>query len=200
MKLCIVANGPSAEGHGREIDACDFVVRMKKYWKAGAKNAGRTIHAWATRGNLDAYQEQRENVEHWYVLQCSFFANRGQEKFKQEMLDMNNRGRGRRILWAARADYEELHNYLGKSPSTATVVIYMALQVFPACELVLYGFDSTTPDRPRYKDARPSGDNTPNTLHDFVAEKRAVAEIHKGTWLGKPTAATLTWPDMPEGL
>ena len=198
MKLCIVVNGPSAKNRGQEIDACDFVVRIKKYWKAGAENAGTKIDAWATRGNLDSYQEQRENVEHWYVLPCAFYVGRGQEKFKQEMLDINNRGRGRRILWATRADGKELEDYLRKSPSTAMVVIYMALRVLPVRELVLYGFDSTTPDRPRYNNARPSGDNTPNTLHDFVAEKRAVAEIFKGTWLGKPTAMTLTWPDMPD--
>lgn len=209
MKLCIVGQGPSAKGRGREIDACDFVVRMKAFWAYGAEDAGDKISAWAWYGYAgpkgDAVPKEAiasrvpGGTEHWFThcryqvisnpnshparLDNAIFATEG-DSFHQLSDD----------LWR-RAEQN-----LGYHPSTGFVAICMGLDRFPDAELVLYGFDSTTPDRSNYWDARGGlgpGDE-PNLPHRVDLEKRAIAEIRDGTWLGLPTAATLTWPDMPE--
>lgn len=42
--VAIVGNGPTAAGKGPEIDACDFVVRIKSFWMHGADDAGTGIN------------------------------------------------------------------------------------------------------------------------------------------------------------
>jgi hypothetical protein len=102
------------------------------------------------------------------------------------------------------AMWRTAHAYLGHHPSTGFVAVMMALEAFPVDELLLYGYDATTPDREDYWDARPGAidrriiTEAPRPPHDMIAEKRALREIITGQWLGKPIATSLTWPDMPE--
>lgn len=205
MKLCIVGQGPSAKGRGREIDACDFVVRMKAYWRVGAEDAGEKIDAWAWYGHIGSSDRggvPREDlscvpsgIEHWFThcpcrLVVSLKTARlpdamslsGSDPFHQLSDDLWNR--------AVR--------HIGYHPSTGFVAICMGLDRFPNAELVLYGFDSTTTDKPNFWDARGCDGDKVKLAHRVDIEKRVIAEIQKGTWLRKPTAATLAWPDMPD--
>ena len=50
MRVCVVGNGPSAQGKGEIIDAADFVVRIKAFWCHGAEDAGSKIDALAWYG------------------------------------------------------------------------------------------------------------------------------------------------------
>ena len=208
MKLCIVGLGPSAKGRGREIDACDFVVRMKAFWRCGAEDAGTKINAWAYYGYTgssgdgvpkeDIVHHVPRGTEHWFThcrQQVQEHAATHQERLDNARLaaggDPFHQLPG--YLWL------RAKRHLNRDPSTGFVAVCMALEYFTA-ELVLYGFDSTTTDKPNYWDARGGVteaelDNLP---HHMDVEKRAIAEILGGKWLAQGTGATLTWPDMPE--
>lgn len=207
MKLCIVGQGPSAKGRGREIDACDFVVRMKAFWAYGAEDAGDKISAWAWYGYAgpkgDAVPKEAiasrvpGGTEHWFT-HC-----------RQQVIDnlKTHPARFDDAIYASGGDpfhqlpddlWGRAEQYLDRHPSTGFVAICMALDRFPDAELVLYGFDSITPARPNFWDARGGVRHEGKLPHRVDLEKRAIAEIRDGTWLGRPTAATLTWPDMPE--
>jgi hypothetical protein len=208
MKVCIVGNGPSAKGRGREIDACDFVVRMKAFWLYGAEDAGEKIDAWAWYGHTgtagdgvpvkDISSQIPRHIEHWFTRcdqQAAWLGDDGQLRVRKAK-NVASRDVFHQLtdqLWSRANEYLYYH------PSTGFVTLAMALHRWPDAAVVLYGFDSTTPERPNYYDARPPV-NTVGYTHHVLTEKRAIAEIHNGTWLGKPTAATLTWPDMPKGL
>ncbi len=204
MQVCIVGNGPSAKGHGAEIDACDFVVRMKAFWSRGAENAGEKIDAWAWFGLTepkDADHVPAEkvpehvppHVRHWFT----------------DCMEQIGKDRQDRVVLAAGLSPMPLYHisnamrnraarYLHSHPTTGFLTICMALDLYPSCELVLYGFDGLASDQPNYNDAR--GILPVNICDgvDMVAEKRAIAELLDGQWMGKPSQVKLTWPDMPE--
>lgn len=200
MKLCIVGQGPSAKGRGREIDACDFVVRMKAFWLHGAENAGEKISAWAWFGDKewpgDAVGPSSQ-CEHWLThckVQIATALKVGQKRVQ------------RAKEAAGRAGYRQLSDrlwtrarvHLDRHPSTGFIAVCMGMDRFHRPDLVLYGFDSTGPQRPNYWDARRPPEPDCKHHHHVLAEKRAIAEIRNGMWLGAPTTATLTWPDMPD--
>lgn len=76
-KVAVIGQGESARGLGREIDACDFIVRLRAYWYNGAKDAGRKVDAVAWFGsNLAAFlcqgfftQEREDPLIHAITLQ-----------------------------------------------------------------------------------------------------------------------------------
>ncbi len=202
MKVCIVGNGPSAEGHGPEIDASDFIVRMKAFWLFGAVDSGERCDAWAWFGETDPRRAEAvpeadiDNVgarEHWFT-QCNLQipeTKRYRLELAQRFSDV---ARWRQIsdtLW------KRMRAHLGRFPSTGITAVAMAIDLLPVDELLLFGFDGTTPDKPNYHDARRPNPNDPHA-HDQLAEKRAIAELLDGQWLGEPSKVKLIWPDMPE--
>ncbi len=195
MKLCIVGQGPTAEGHGEEIDACDCVVRIKTWWHAGAEDAGSKWDVHAHYG--DGFWDERPEFhgEHWFtqpicqVRQNPFGWSR--------LAHIANHARYEPVRFAPDALWDAAFARIGRHPSTGFVTVAMAMEIVDPAELVLFGFDGTTPDKPRlYNDARGPVDT--KCSHDQLAEKRAIAELFDGTWLGKPSRVRLVWPQMPE--
>lgn len=210
MKLCVVGNGPSAKGKGAEIHACDFVVRMKAWWVYGAEDAGLKCSAWAHFAcpQVEAAFARASPAERTFTTSGeTWMTHTVAQMVKSETRAPTNIyvsrlefvvycANGRPIRWWTDHWQAVARDRLGSDPSSGFVTVCMAMMRSPK-ELHLYGFDATTPDRPNFDNARikqaPCG-------HDFAAEKRAMAEIAKGTWLGQPTTTKLIWPDKPEGL
>jgi len=73
----------------------------------------------------------------------------------------------------------------------------MVLRRWPYAHIVLFGFDSTTKDKPGWEDAKifPGGNIS---RHPFVREKQMIADIANGLWMGEPTEAKLTWHNQPD--
>lgn len=200
MRVCIVGNGPSAEGKGAEIDACDFVVRLRDWQRCAAEHAGSKISAHAYYGPWSEWEHTPAQCEHWWT-QCPEQIMRQGEAGQVKWDFFAEYASGHLVRWLMNSQWRELQKHLGADPSTGFVSIAMALWVYPETEeLVLYGFDSTTPDRPHFFDAREEGKMGCAYVvhHSIVEEKQAIARIRDGVWLGKPIATTLTWPDMPE--
>lgn len=197
MQICIVGQGATAEDRGGEIDACEKVVRLKRYWECGAKNTGLRVDVvahygdnWALAGGAPRGVEQWVNQTVWQKRKQGDYGWESIAHIVEQAEWAPIRWMPHR-LWQKVADHIE-----GKHPSTGMVAIAMALDMHPDCELVLYGFDGTTPDRPNFWDARQTAEQLAH--HDILREKWAIAEIEKGTWLGEPTKAKLTWPQKPD--
>jgi hypothetical protein len=190
-----VGQGPSAEGKGDIIDACDFVVRLQDWWHCGAVNAGQKLDAHAYFNMQKACPTG--GWEQWitqYPRQVS-----GKPDGQKRITMFAERAMGGVIRWLAESQWKLLHDYLKADPSTGFVAVAMALWRYPAAdELVLYGFDSTVPDQANFFDAREESKREPyRVAHHILAEKRVIAEIHNGTWLGRECKTALVWPDMP---
>lgn len=198
MKLCVVGNGPSAKGHGAEIDACDFVVRLKAWWVHGAEDAGERIDAWAWFGDANWAPETVSvpvsGCEHWFT-QC--------DKQMSKRIDFDARwgsfirlSQGEPTQRLTDDLWERVQSYLERDPSTGCVAVAMAMELFRPDELLLVGFDSTTADAPNYTCARIDWGRT--FAHAFDKEKLAFAEIRDGTWLGGSVQTCLKWIGEPD--
>ena len=192
--VAIVGNGPSATGYGPQIDACHVVVRIKNYWTHGGKDAGDKLTAWATYGEEDDGPPTKPQ-EVWFTQTPEqVMAN---PAMRTRLTNAIAAARGIPLFWYTHEEWMEATLFLEAEPSTGFVAIQMALRRFPRCRLVIFGFDSTTPDAPNWEDATPfPGGNM--SAHPFLREKQAIAAIDGGQWMGRPTAATLTWPNRPK--
>jgi hypothetical protein len=197
VKVCIVAHGPSAENKAGEIDACDFVVRMLGFKTNGALDQGVRTDALA---HFAWDQQQAEcKCECWYTHcpeQLKVQGDVGQKRLKS-LIRVANMGC---VRWLSDDLWRQLRNALGRHPSTGIVAVAMAMHVFQPATLVLYGYDSTTLDRPNYADARrplPEKD-CQRPPHNMLAEKQLIARIGAGYWLGKECRTQLVWPDKPD--
>ena len=196
MRVCIVGNGPSAEGHGAEIDACDFVVRIKAFWVYGAENVGQRCDAVATYGDWRAWRQQPPFSGEYWISQT--LKQIEENSVGWERLAFISRIANLQPLrWLPQPMWDSLLQQIGSHPSTGIVAVCMGLAIIQPDELLLYGFDGTTPDKPNYHDARRPNPNDPHA-HDQLAEKRAIAELLDGQWMGEPSRVKLTWPDMPD--
>ena len=193
MKVAVVGNGPSAEGCGDLIDACDFVVRMKVFWKYAADGAGEKIDAWATF--LDDGREYRGSHELWVVQTPKqiFRYDTATERIR----DICDAANGQPIRWYTERELHIATQCLEAEPSTGFVAVDMALRRFPDCSLCIFGFDSTVPNAPNWEDAkRHPGGNV--SQHSFIEEKRMISRIDEGEWMCQPTKAGLIWENRPE--
>lgn len=199
MKVAVVGNGPSAKSKGTEIDACDFVVRIKAWWLHGAEDAGEKINAWAWYGG-HAGLKKRPMIpgERWFTQCPKQLMGHDTDKRLRHLTAFVWHSRGNPIRWLSDQEWDRLvERRESHHPSTGMVAVYMALDRSPACELHLFGFDSTTRNKPNFYDAR-NADMKAANPHRQLSEKQMFRRIatHK-TWLGEPTAATLVWHDMP---
>jgi hypothetical protein len=196
MRVCVVGSGPTAEGKGDEIDACDFVVRLKAFWLQSAADAGERIDAWATYGHVRYPSELTQPRETWITQPLSRYA--AHTDGEARCATLANDMMGQRVRWLRGAQWREIEHYTGLHPSTGLVAIHMALCELRPTWLLLYGFDATTPDRPNFVHARVEpGVPGPEVKHDFLREKQTIARLGAAEWLGKPCNVRLAWPDMP---
>lgn len=206
MKLCVVGNGPSAEGKAKEIDACDFVVRIKTWWQCAAENCGEKWDAHVHYGWGTWDLRPRFRGVHWFSQTISQVRQHPQGWERLSFLA--NRAPLERIVLLPDTIWDAAFRYLGRHPSTGFVAVCMAIEICKPNQLVLYGYDSTTIERPNYWDAQGEpvdylgkplrerkGWSPP---HDQLAEKRAIAEIAEGRWLDGETETKLIWPDKPD--
>ena len=201
----IVGNGPTAAGKGCWIDACEFVVRMKAYWSHGAEDAGDKVNALAWYGVDDGWENPPEfpsDMEFWITQEPRLFhgeclAKPGNERLAKivEVADF------RIIRWMKTEPFCDSDMYIGRSPTTGFTAINMAMYVLRPREIHLFGFDATTRKGPNSDDARRIiPDEMYTEYHDLESEKRKIAELFDGTWLGRPCATRLVWHDIPEGV
>lgn len=204
QRVAVVGNGPSAEGKGEEIDGYDFVVRMRDWWRCAAENAGEKMDAHAYFGWWDDWPDDpRKGFEHWFT-QCPMQLEAAGVMGWQRVAFVNKRAEGAPIRWLSDARWNQLRGALnGEHPSTGIVSVAMAIDRFHSTpiELGLYGFDSTTPERPNFFDAREMGKSRHeqyHVTHNILGEKRLLVGLHGGVWITGKSDITLTWPDQPE--
>lgn len=204
MIVAIVGNGPTAAGKGREIDRCDFVVRLKAYWAYGALDAGDHVDAVCWYGVDDGCFEMVDfrDVEFWVTQEPRLFRGDcegvpGSERLEQIV----KAAQWNVIRWMPTELFCRSDAYIGRSPTTGFTAINMALHVLQPREIHLFGFDATTRDGPNSDDARRRiPDEMYTEYHDMLAEKRVIAELFVGKWLGEPCGTRLVWHEMPEAL
>jgi hypothetical protein len=210
VKVCIVGHGPSAKDKAAEIDACDYVVRMCGWFKTGQENTGTKLNAYAWFGtweHIPPEEYAKAFFCHWFTLPlsrcCPPHEGHGGH---WDIVVANSVLRPIRhvpeYLWqheAAALHMEQRCKRDEVPPSTGFTAIDMALRILPVTELVLYGFDATTQDRPGWGDNNPQWrDDGP---HDLAAEKRLIARLaDNGEWLGEKFGVKVVWPDRPEGV
>lgn len=197
MRLAIVGNGPSAEGKGHLIDACDFVVRTKAFWHRGAKNAGNKCNAVAWYGDWKdaADWDMVRGCEQWIVQKPDIFVR---QPMPQQRLDMiASLSEIGIIRWMSFALWQRCVTHLKAWPSTGFATIAMAISGLWPDRLELFGFDSTAIDRPNYWDAQHGPHGTPS--HNVLNEKRLLARlIDDGVWMETPTKIEAFWHNRPE--
>ncbi len=196
MRVCIVGNGPSAEGHGAEIDACDFVVRIKAWWVFAAKDAGSRCDALAHYGWGNWEERPAFDGEHWITQTVSQIENHPDGWKRLQFITYT--AELRPIRWLPGPMWDRLVYHIGSHPSTGMVAVAIAMETARPDELVLCGFDATTEDASFFGDARGNawpGDH--GNHHDWVKEKLALKGIREGTWLGQPTKTKLEWIGEP---
>lgn len=201
MKVAVVGNGPSAKGKGSEIDACDFVVRIKAWWIHGEEDAGEKIDALVWYGGYRRGWEQDRPLfqcEHWFSHCPRQMASHDKAKRILHEETFWRYSAGQPIIALTNAQWDRLVERRSSfHPSTGMVAAFMVIERFPKCELHLFGFDSTTKHKPNFFDAR-NPDLTAGDPHHQLSEKQMFRRIitHR-TWLGEPTAVTLVWHNMP---
>lgn len=205
--VAIVGNGPSAEGRGAEIDACEFVVRCNNCIRMGAGRAGVRIDALAWFGDRESRcSPPPGDYEHWITLPPHrHWPPHWQHKGGWEKIVEAANGRAA-IRWVTDWQWQREAAELARvgagpfagrdwtAPTTGFTAVDMALRALRPARLCLYGFDATAPDAPGY-DAGPC-----SWQHDFTGEKLHLAALRDhGHWLGESLGWTIavTWPDAP---
>ena len=202
--MAIVGNGPSAEGKADEIDGYEFVVRLRDWWRCAAEHAGDKISAHAYFCWWDNWQaDPHKGFEHWFTWCPEQLEHAGSLGW-QRLAFFNRRAGGGRVRWLTNARWNQLRGALGDHPSTGIVAVTMAIDRFRSVpiELGLYGFDSTTPERPNFFDAREANkvqNEQYQVTHNILAEKRLLADLQgRGEWINGKRDIKVTWPDKPE--
>lgn len=199
MNVCVVGSGPTAEGKGELIDACDFVIRLKRFWLEGATNVGYSCHAVAS------YDYPVEMTVFTKLTDAEFWITQTPQQLlathDAEWLEMFAVRHGLGVIrWVSHLFWTRIGEALGYHPSTGFVAMCMAMELFDPEALTLVGFDQLTPEDPNFHCARrritPAQCAKPN--HNFVAEKRCIAELENGVWLGKGCHTHLVWSDKPD--
>ena len=210
MRVCIVGQGPSAEGKGAEIDACDFVVRIKAFCECGAEHSGDKVDAIATYGDWSRRRSKPEWVrptEYWFthcpsqVEQHAMTQERGHSVAHHRFTSLVDDADGAAIRWLPDKLWKQMCEAIGSHPSTGFVAVAMAIWILAPAQLLLAGFDSVDPKLPNFWDARNTIAKSSIVHHNMVSEKNQFRElVFEQMWLGTRTATNATWLEMPEVL
>lgn len=212
VRICIVGNGQSPLQHREAIDACDLVVRINAWWLTHPNGvAGLKFDAWAwnTALYLVGIREKGEKNKPLTVPppagDWAIWALRASSpgKMKRNVKTALKRLGPRPVAYRSEARLKACAKYLSKlrggraMPSTGFLAIEQAIGDW-LDELVLVGFDATTPSKPGWNDKGNPWRKT-WSLHSFVAEKEAMGYLaDKGRWLGRKVPFKVTWLGRPE--
>lgn len=209
MKIAIVANGPSAGGCGQEIDACDFVVRMKRWLTRGPLDAGNKVNAIAGFDNqVEITPELRIDFswELWFSIPPAAIKPNPTLQDPADLSWAFQFAGPRPIRFFRNEAYFSLIKYLigqksaQRDPhiSLGMVCIAMALELNPE-EIHIWGYDRVIHGTQEANWAQEACADTPETdAHDWIAQKRILLEFaDEGKWLGQPCKTKLIWHDRP---
>jgi len=202
VKIAVIGNGPSANGQGKHIDACDMVVRAGQYTHAFPRNeAGKKTTAWCWPGfaKMNKYVPQGK-MEHWFSVPVAWDKKKSRltnarmmAKCRKSKLVENPMGH----YLALRHALELLSERRGLFPPTTGIIAIQMAMDFQPDQLLLAGFDVTKKDTKEchYADGRvwKFGPG-----HDLLAEKKLLARLQdKGKWLGLEVKTKVTWIGRP---
>ena len=211
MNACVVGNGPSALGMGREIDAHGFVVRCGLFSICAAEDTGMKLDAWAWFGALAHPKNMGPKHPGHYVHWVTRAVNPTRPVIPENVVLLYNvivHADGDPVKVVAERHWQAMRDFLGAQPTTGFIAIGMLIAGYaglPIDGLTLYGFDCTTMDRPGMTYGGQHRAGCPAILssgdHDHVAEKKALAALVRDkTWLGLPCHLPAKWVRPPEGL
>ena len=198
--IAIVGNGPSGDGMGAEIDACDFVVRTGIF-PLSSKNAGVKLDAWCWNGSPKncpgKHPPPEGDYETWFSVNTRY--RKLYQSFWEHAMKMaKEHGPIRAISsagWARLCRFTHFH------PSTGIAAVALAIESLRPQTITLFGFDATHPDNPGWGDANPTIPWHDPCGHDFAAEKHILGDLlTKKMWLGNPCSMELIWPARPRAV
>ena len=215
--VAIVANGPSGTDQGASIDRCDFVIRMNAWITEGPKNAGSKISALCgfcdgnhivSKGKTNGVEvpdwlKKRRDWELWCPIAAEGFLAEPTRENVGDWRWLLRTADGRPIRLNREITAQKVITYLKtlsnrfKYPSLGMACLSLVMDLTPK-ELHIWGYDSTKAGLPTYNLAQVEL-NWDCLWHDFVAEKRIIAELaDKKLWLGKPSTVKLVWHNRPK--
>jgi hypothetical protein len=204
LRVCVVGNGPSAEGNGEAIDGHDFVVRTSIFPLA-LRGAGTKLNAWCWNGAPKTCPKRMSvppgRYETWLSVHTSY-----RKLYKQFLRHANRLARKHgplRVMsertWIAMRAAVRCH------PSTGFAAVAYALEHLRPKTLTLYGFDATRKGAPGWGDARKT---IPWRVakaghvcgHNLLLEKQLLYRLMKrGEWFGMRCKTKVVWPARPKG-
>jgi len=192
MRMCIVGNGPSAVEYAKEIDTCDFVVRMNS-WPVGLM--GRKWNAWASSFSPWSHMQPEairhklfdampKNLRVWVIGKPK--SKWGYVKYRKGSPTITFSPPGWKPL---SFPYDTIGVKIGRwlsgylrrkrggrraGPSTGFQTLGHALTKQPS-ELVLVGFDAIAEGKPGWGDSwNPMFGPGASVGHNFANEKKEI--------------------------
>jgi hypothetical protein len=207
MKIALIGNGPSGNGQGQAIDACDVVVRMKRWVTEGPMQAGFKTTA------LAGYDERVElppevlndySWELWVPIPPQAVRMRPCGVDIADLRWIMWAGWGRPVRWLEDEHFRPLLNYLhGPArtwPQEKTAFVSIGLCVLAIAmalkpdEIHLWGYDRDMGGGLGDHFAKRAWEANLETItHDWAAEKNIISELTQNKWLGEPTAVKGVW-------
>lgn len=211
--VAIVGNGPSGNNQGQEIDACDFVVRQKRWLTQGPVNAGSKVSAvcaFDDQLEMTTEMESSRDWEIWCNIPARCFQAEPTEKdpASWKWLLCTAAGRGIRLLrmdslGAMTKSIKEIDPSWEHIPhvTLGTCCLSMAIDMQPK-EIHIWGYDRTGYGRTNDDWAQQKFDLPQDMLyHNHLAEKILISKLaDEGTWCGKPCESKLFWHGRPRLL
>lgn len=216
MRICVVGNGDSPRGHGDFIDCHDVIIRVNGWWRTHPPPiAGRKITHWswntalylvglkeAGEKNKVVKQMPPESGDGRKYALCAENFRGGRKHIRNAKTALGKLGKRPLLFMDKNADSRlarKLKALSGRKqmPTTGMRALHRAVLMEPH-HLTIIGFDATLPNRPGWNDrGNPWRKNW--NCHDFVAEKKVIAELVDGkVWLGQPVNFSVDWVGRPE--
>jgi len=194
MRMCIVGNGPSAREYRKEIDKCDFVVRLNAFppgkfgrkWNAWASSFSPWSHMQPEAIRYKLFDLMPKNLQVWVIGSPPAKWGYAQYRAGNKSIKLSPPG-WTPMTFSARNVGVEIGRWTGAyirtvdrsrrfSPSTGFQVLAYALTLQPK-ELIVVGFDAIAEGQPGWGDAwNPRFGPAASVGHNFPVEKRVMQE------------------------
>ena len=191
MRIAVVGNGPSTLGTGKDIDACDFVVRTGQFTKVFKNgDAGKKMNAWAWPGYAKNNNLVPKRKDFTFWVTCPWKWHKGPARKQNVHRLASTRKLG--VLAIPLERYLRIRKWVQHysdwkkdfPPTTGILAIGMAIRMEPKSMLIC-GFDAGKP----YADGRKFSAG----LHDYFAERKLLEALNIGVWMGQPCDIDIDW-------